>query len=221
MERINTYRQFYSLSKRHHPDHNPNDPKAAERFMKVSEAYATLGSLQKRQRYDRDRLRSQTSSPHARQGSYSSTASPVGARPASGLSRRRAQFRGPPPSFYRSGGWGVYREKRQAQADSTAQAYAQAAARSNAGGMGHGQGQAGFSNDVPHFDQEAHFRTQEQQERRRKQRLRTESIIHEEGVSMLARFLIIVGVVSLACSPFLFLGGQAPVSFQKGRKEKN
>ena len=188
--------------------------------MRVSEAYATLGSPQKREGYDRDRLRSQAPARPSRQGSYSSSASPVGARPASGLSRRRSQFRGPPPSFYRSGGWGAHSEKRRAQADGTAQAYARAASASN-GGLGHGQGQAGFSNDVPHFNQEAHFRTQEQQEQRRQRRLRTEPIDYGDGGNMIIRFLLIGGIVTLACSPFLVFQGTDIVSIQKTRKEKN
>lgn len=36
-----------------HPDRNPNDPKAAEKFKKISQAYEILGDAQKRQLYDR------------------------------------------------------------------------------------------------------------------------------------------------------------------------
>ena len=189
--------------------------------MKVSEAYSTLGSPEKRKNYDRDLLPTQASSPHARQGSYSSASSPVGARPASGLSRRRTQFRGPPPSFYRGGGWGAHGQKRQARVDETAQAHARAAAGSTAGGMGPGQGQAGFSNDVPHFDQEGHLRTQEQQEQRRQRRLREESVGYEDGGSMIIKFLLISGIVTLACSPFVVFGGPQLTMSQNARKEKS
>jgi len=48
------YRQFYALSTLHHPDHNPNDPTASERFVKISSAYAILGHADSRARYDRD-----------------------------------------------------------------------------------------------------------------------------------------------------------------------
>lgn len=214
--------------------------------MKVSEAYATLGSPEKRKRYDIDILPQPSSSssapypsaPHARSGSYSSASSPVGARPASGLSRRRTQFRGPPPSFYRNGGWGAYGQKRQAQADETAQAHsrataaaeaaaaaAAAAAGAGAGGMGPGQGQAGFSNDVPHFDQEGHLRTHEQQElrwRRRRRRRQEDSGGYEDGTSMLIRFLLIGGIVSLAYAPFaVFTGSSQATTIHNSRKEQD
>jgi hypothetical protein len=130
-------RSFYALSKATHPDHNQHDPAAAgRRFVRISEAYSVLSSAERRAAYDRDVLRL-----HDRQrggaagahghghhhhqhhrggGSYSSTG-PAGGRPASGLSRRRGTFHGPPPSFYRNGGWGAHQAKRsQAHEESTA-----------------------------------------------------------------------------------------------------
>jgi hypothetical protein len=44
-----TYRR---LAKKHHPDANPNDPKASERFKEISEAYNVLGDAEKRKQYD-------------------------------------------------------------------------------------------------------------------------------------------------------------------------
>lgn len=195
-------KQFYSLSKTHHPDHNPNDPQASERFVKISEAYAVLGSPQKRERYDQDIQGLQRASrSNAPRGSHSSSSTPFGSRPASGLSRRRTQFRGPPPSFYRSGGWGAQGSKRQAQAEASGSA---GTGESRGGGFGPGQGQAGFNN-VPHFDQEGHNRTQEQQDRRRRRRMEEESVGFAEGGSVLFQFLLITAVVTFAFSiPTLF-----------------
>lgn len=105
-------KSFYKLSKLHHPDHNPNDPNAPRRFMRISEAYSVLAHTDKRATYDRDVMRHHQSSnyhPHHshthRNASYHSTG-PAGGRPASGLSRRRTQFKGPPPSFFRNTGSG-------------------------------------------------------------------------------------------------------------------
>ncbi|GAB1315124.1 hypothetical protein MFIFM68171_05334 [Madurella fahalii] len=118
-------KSFYLLSKRHHPDHNPSDPSSPSRFMRISEAYAVLGHADKRARYDRDVMRRPLhGNPHFHhghghvhkgpRGSYHSTG-PAGGRPASGLSsRRRGTFQGPPPSFFRSGGWGAHGAKRRA-----------------------------------------------------------------------------------------------------------
>lgn len=84
--------------------------------MHLSEAYAVLSHVDKRARYDSDVMR--RLHPHYHHGpkpsgSYHSTG-PAGGRPASGLSRRRGTYQGPPPSFYRSGGWGAHGAKRRA-----------------------------------------------------------------------------------------------------------
>lgn len=211
--RANIGRQFYSLSKTHHPDHNRNDPDASSCFVKIAEAYAVLGNHQKRERYDRDNQRvSGASSASIRRGSHTSSTTPFGSRPPSGLSRRRTQFRGPPPSFYRSGGWGSQGEKRQAQAEAAASASADAAAGSAnggarmGGGFGPGGAQTGWSNDVPHFDRQGHFRTQEQQDLRRKRRMEEQTTYDYTGSgSMLINFILVGTAVSLACfMPTLF-----------------
>ncbi|HEV2130413.1 MAG TPA: molecular chaperone DnaJ [Longimicrobiaceae bacterium] len=46
---------YRKLAKQYHPDANPNDPSAAERFKEVSEAYAVLSDEQKRKQYDQMR----------------------------------------------------------------------------------------------------------------------------------------------------------------------
>lgn len=43
---------YRKLAKQYHPDANPNDPKAAERFKEISEAYTVLGNAEKRKQYD-------------------------------------------------------------------------------------------------------------------------------------------------------------------------
>ncbi|ROW00836.1 hypothetical protein VMCG_06534 [Cytospora schulzeri] len=190
-------KSFYALSKAHHPDHNQHDPAAGKRFMRISEAYSVLSSAERRARYDRDvlRLHEQGSTAHTHthghghhqhqhRGSYSSTG-PAGGRPASGLSRRRGTFHGPPPSFYRNGGWGAHQAKRgQAHEESTTgghssnnnnqsqqqwnnTSYSGSGFRNFGGGMGPGQdpfgkgGEAaaaagvGGGGEVPHFDRAA------------------------------------------------------------------
>src|SRR5436305_14716702 len=45
-------KQYRRLAAKHHPDKNPNDPKAADKFKSISEAYQTLGDAEKRKQYD-------------------------------------------------------------------------------------------------------------------------------------------------------------------------
>lgn len=46
-------RAFRALSKKYHPDVNPGDREAEERFRKASEAYSILQDPQKRKEYDK------------------------------------------------------------------------------------------------------------------------------------------------------------------------
>jgi molecular chaperone DnaJ len=48
-------KQYRKLAAKHHPDKNRSDPKAAERFKEISEAYNVLGDSQKRKQYDQMR----------------------------------------------------------------------------------------------------------------------------------------------------------------------
>jgi molecular chaperone DnaJ len=48
-------KQYRKLAKKYHPDTNSSDPKAAERFKEISEAYQTIGDAEKRKQYDQMR----------------------------------------------------------------------------------------------------------------------------------------------------------------------
>jgi molecular chaperone DnaJ len=74
-------KQYRKLAKKFHPDANQGDPKAAERFKEISEAYNVLGDAEKRKQYDEMR----------RLGAFSGGfgggfggARPGGARPGAG-----------------------------------------------------------------------------------------------------------------------------------------
>jgi molecular chaperone DnaJ len=45
-------KQYRKLASKHHPDKNPSDAKAAERFKEISEAYHVVGDPEKRKQYD-------------------------------------------------------------------------------------------------------------------------------------------------------------------------
>ncbi|MDB4899654.1 MAG: Chaperone protein dnaJ [Gemmatimonadetes bacterium] len=45
-------KKYRSLASKHHPDKNPNDPKAVDTFKAISEAYTTLGDPEKKKQYD-------------------------------------------------------------------------------------------------------------------------------------------------------------------------
>src|SRR6266404_7607145 len=43
---------FRRLAKQYHPDRNPTNPQAAERFKEINEAHDVLSDAQKRKKYD-------------------------------------------------------------------------------------------------------------------------------------------------------------------------
>ncbi|KKP00822.1 hypothetical protein THAR02_07077 [Trichoderma harzianum] len=209
-------KSFYALSKAHHPDANRSDPHAAHNFSLLSESYTVLSDANRRATYDREvlRLHEHRHHPHHHHASYHST-NPAGGRPPSGLSRRRGTFRGPPPSFYRSGGYGAQAEKRhQAHEESTGGAASGAQTdRANPwntsafhhahhyAGMGPGSDPHHFRDQsVPHFDKAGHTRTHEREDHRRWQRQRRavgdDGIEFEPQTSLAGHFLIVAGILA-------------------------
>ncbi|PLB38950.1 DnaJ domain protein [Aspergillus candidus] len=217
-------KQFYSLSLRHHPDRNRTDPHATNRFSRISSAYSVLSNAAKRSTYDREHgiaahLASTHSTAHPGQhpmGSHSSYGanlhnhggggSYAGSRPASGLSKRRGAFRGPPPSFYAHGGYGNRKPPHGASAG-----FAGAGAGAAGGGTG-GTGKTGSRSDddhtdfinrnpVNHFNARGHYRTQTAEDKRRQQRqtrARNAAIReHEMGSSadFAFRFIVVCGIL--------------------------
>ncbi|KAJ5787254.1 hypothetical protein N7457_002244 [Penicillium paradoxum] len=163
-------KKFYALSMRHHPDRNRTDPDASQRFARISAAYNVLGNASKRATYDRDHgfhhahtSSSQGLSHKHPMGSHSSYA---GSRPASGLSKRRTAFYGPPPSFYEQGRYGGTGRQEQGFA-----------AGFSAGSAKHDpkydpEDWEGFirRNPLNHFNARGHFRTQAAEDKRRRER---------------------------------------------------
>jgi curved DNA-binding protein CbpA len=190
-------RQFYVLSKETHPDVNRTDPNAAKRFAQISESYAVLADPEKRKRYDRDvmRARQQEDRFHGRQHSGSRSGTYAGHRPASGLSKRRSVFKGPPPSFYAHGG---------AATGSPDHARAQARAQENAGQeYTAGTFNAGEYSDDPNasFDSRATYKTQTHEDYRRTNRRQAELAAVQASVEedhFWMRFIIVSGVIAVS-----------------------
>lgn len=68
-------KQYRRLAKKNHPDANQSDPKAAERFKEISEAYNVLSDAEKRKQYDDMRRLGAFGGFGARSASTSSTSS--------------------------------------------------------------------------------------------------------------------------------------------------
>ncbi|KAF2262273.1 DnaJ-domain-containing protein [Lojkania enalia] len=225
-------RQFFTLSKEHHPDRNPDDPTASTRFVAISEAYHVLSVPDKRVQYDLQLSAQQGSSRWGRsevpKGSYSS-ASFAGSRAATGLNKKRGTFRGPPPSFYKAGGYGKHHAKRSEYAHENAPGAGGEAGQEfgssyrSHGGYGPGQTEQGRA--VPHFDDVRHKRMhdnvnehinarREKARERASQRVREE--IHRGGT--LTNFFMVSGIlVVIGVSMELLKEHHAPV---KRKQEK-
>lgn len=220
-------KSFYNLSKVHHPDHNPQDPHAPRRFMRISEAYAVLGHSDKRAAYDRDILRHHPHLHRMRYGhpvaghrpnsSYHSTG-PAGGRPASGLSRRRGSFKGPPPSFFRNTGTGEAAPMSSGSGGGGGHSPGARPAGHPGFGTGAGPGNVNPDDfgtrarpDTPHFDHAANERTQrrldERWARRRAAEEAAKGIAVEPGGSMLFGFLVICAALTAGVLvPIMALG---------------
>jgi molecular chaperone DnaJ len=70
-------KQYRKLASKYHPDRNPNDAAAADRFKGISEAYQVLGDAEKRKQYDDMRRLGAF-------GGFAGGARPGGARPGAG-----------------------------------------------------------------------------------------------------------------------------------------
>ena len=217
-------RQFYTLSKKNHPDHNKDDPTASTRFVAISEAYHTLSVPEKRAQYDAQLHQAERRSGWGRgggyghpQGSYSS-ASYVGSRPATGLNKKRGTFRGPPPSFYNSGGYGRHEAKRTEYAHHNPNAGGQEADPESYGEQGgYGPGQQRQGQKVPHFDDVRHKETHEQvhehiQKGRRRSKLYRRDEEYARG-DMLVNFLVVSGIVGV-------IGATVKIFEEKGNTPK-
>ncbi|KAK1975993.1 hypothetical protein LZ30DRAFT_735812 [Colletotrichum cereale] len=201
-------KSFYALSKTYHPDHNRDDPDASRKFHAIAEAYSVLGTPAKRAAYDRSLPSSSSgsaSSHGGRRGSYHSTG-PAGGRPASGLSRRRTTFRGPPPSFYRSGGWGTHSAKRREAHEGSAGGGTGSAQP----GMGPGQDPYRHtkSGEVPHFDSQTHTKSQSKQDSRRAHRIAGTDVPIGPQETSTGAFMVVSGILFFSFFiPYVAVGG--------------
>src|SRR3954469_18905176 len=74
-------KQYRKLAAKHHPDKNQSDPKAADRFKEISEAYQVIGDADKRKQYDQMRQLGAFGGPRAPGGAGSPFGGGYGAQP--------------------------------------------------------------------------------------------------------------------------------------------
>ena len=78
---------YRKLAKQYHPDANQNDPKAAEKFKEIGEAYAVISDPDKRKQYDTMRK-----NPFAGFGGFGRSGAPGGPRPGGGTPEQNFNF---------------------------------------------------------------------------------------------------------------------------------
>lgn len=165
-------------------------------------------------------------------GSHSSAgATYAGSRPASGLSKRRTAFRGPPPSFYAHGGYGRSARQQDSSSNSPGGAYT-----GTGTGTGTGSGETfraqknnedptSFIHDNPvwHFNAQGHYKTQTAEDARRKQRRskqmqrEREILENERSGSFVLRFFMVSGILVLTAVFGAWLGDQKTVAPAGGK----
>lgn len=181
-----------------------------------------LANPERRRRYDRDVLRV-----HQQQHLHNSrtaaadggrTGSYAGSRPASGLSKRRGTFRGPPPSFYAHGGKDPAQHPNTAAAGGFAGAGAGSSTTTTTGGPSFG---ADF-NSPPNTDFNAQpiHRTQTHEDTRRQTR-REAAMAEaqkqmEEDEGFWVRFVVVTGCLVAGVSVAGLLLGVGNSSMRKG-----
>ena len=96
-------KQYRRMAAKYHPDKNPNDAAAADRFKEISEAYQVIGDAEKRKQYDDMRRMSAFS---GFGGAGSRGPRPGSARPGSGGAGGYGGGAGPNVRFEDIGGFG-------------------------------------------------------------------------------------------------------------------
>jgi hypothetical protein len=143
------------------------------------------------------------------------------------LNKKRGTFRGPPPSFYKSGGYGKHEAKR------TEYAYRNApgAAPGEAGGAegeegygGYGPGQTSHGYSVPHFDDVRHKQTHDSVNEfifaRRRARTRTPLREEWDGSGLIFNFVLVGGGLTLIIWSITLFGEDSQKKLENDKKKR-
>jgi hypothetical protein len=144
------------------------------------------------------------------------------------LNKKRTTFRGPPPSFFKSGGYGRHGAKRAEYAHHNphASGQSQEAGAESYGdfGAGFGPGQTGQGKEVPHFDDQRHKTMHDQvyehiSARRRRMRAREIPDDVDRG-GAIVNFLIVGGTLTTIGTVAVWMGNRfGEPSNKRSRKE--